>query len=67
MNLAGEMKVEPFGHVALQHLDRLELEFDDLAAGRADEVVVMISLEGALVPRNVTERNERHLQKTGVH
>lgn len=61
--MAGEMEAEALGDVALKHLDGLEFELDDLAAGGADQVVVMLALERALVVRALPAGHQRDLQE----
>ncbi len=64
--MAGQMESEPLGDVALKHLDGLELELDDVAALRADEMVVVLSLERTLVAGALAVRHQRHLKQPGL-
>ena len=50
--------------VALQDLERLELELHDLAAADADQVVVVLLAEGSLVALSISSHDSR-LQDAG--
>ena len=49
MHMPGQVEAKSLCHVALKHLDGLELELDDLAASGANQVVVMLAFERPLV------------------
>jgi hypothetical protein len=53
------------GHLALQDLERLELELDHLSAPGAPEVVVVVPAEGRLVALHLA-RDDRRLEDAGL-
>lgn len=61
VHVAVQLEAEPVGHVALHGLDRLRVELHDDPAATADEVVVVLPLERALVLRALRRRGRGHL------
>src|SRR5688500_16426254 len=63
VKMARQLEAKAFRDIQLKQLDRLELELHDLAAARADQVVVVLSLECSLVAGPVAGGHQRDLKQ----
>jgi hypothetical protein len=63
VDVARQAEAEPLGDVTLKHLDGFEVKLEDRTTARADEVVVVLALEGSLVSSPVSRGDERMLDE----